>query len=370
MSDKAIITLADAFKKNERRLQNMLPQGANLRQLMSTIMYVVDKNPKLCQTTPESLFAAAVTCIKAGLDPADPARGLVYIIPYAGVATVQMGYQGYLELARRSGQVKSIHAQEVRKGEDFEFRVDLNGPHFSHVLSWSESEITHVYAVAILTHGGSIVEVLTRAQIERARASSMSARKSGGPWDTHWLEMAKKTAIRRLAKRLPLAYDASISKIIHQDDILSRGENPPAMTIDGEVTDDPGKIIFTAPTQEPESEQVLGDAAAATQKTAAERIMSKIQSGVAVTGARTTSALESPPPWGPQPSVVVDSQPTTKTAAAAFAPGDDVLVTGQDGGKTERYSLIVDDGDALIMEGRDGAPVRIMKGMIKNIVKA
>ncbi len=52
------------------------------------------------------------------------------------------------------------------------------------------------------------------AEIERIR--SFSKNKDGLTWTEHWSEMAKKTAIRRLAKRLPMSTD--LEQIIQRDD--------------------------------------------------------------------------------------------------------------------------------------------------------
>lgn len=74
--------------------------------------------------------------------------------------------------------------------------------------------VTHVYAVARLKDGGTQFEVMTRKQIELVR--SLSKAGNNGPWVTHWEEMAKKTAIRRLFKYLPVSIE--IQRAVSMDE--------------------------------------------------------------------------------------------------------------------------------------------------------
>jgi hypothetical protein len=57
------------------------------------------------------------------------------------------------------------------------------------------------YAVATLADGSKLIEVLLSEDLTRIRAMSPSADR--GPWATWPDEMARKSAIRRLLKRLP-----------------------------------------------------------------------------------------------------------------------------------------------------------------------
>jgi len=56
-----------------------------------------------------------------------------------------------------------------------------------------------------LKDGGYDFEWMWRREIDAIRRSSKAA--GDGPWVTHYEEMAKKTVIRRLAKRLPLSIE-------------------------------------------------------------------------------------------------------------------------------------------------------------------
>src|SRR3546814_3363580 len=53
--------------------------------------------------------------------------------------------------------------------------------------------------------GSRLVEVRRKSDIEKVRAVSRA--KGNGPWVQWWSEMARKTVMRRLSKRLPMSTD-------------------------------------------------------------------------------------------------------------------------------------------------------------------
>ena len=72
------------------------------------------------------------------------------------------------------------------------------------------------YAVARTRDEGVYTEVMSRADIDKVRGISKA--KDSGPWVQWFDEMARKTVIRRLAKRLPMSTD--IDGLIRRDDEL------------------------------------------------------------------------------------------------------------------------------------------------------
>ncbi len=70
------------------------------------------------------------------------------------------------------------------------------------------------YAVAKTKDGGIYREVMSVADINKVRDVSRS--KDRGPWVDWWSEMARKTVIRRLSKRLPMSTD--LQAVIERDD--------------------------------------------------------------------------------------------------------------------------------------------------------
>jgi recombination protein RecT len=113
-------------------------------------------------------------------------------------------YKGVMELARRSGKVRTIRANALHAEEEFRHWFDDAGEHLYHepVLEPQGDPVAY-YAVAYGTDGGILAAaVLSLDEIERRR--SYSKRSQSGAWVEHWDAMARKTAILALGLFLPL----------------------------------------------------------------------------------------------------------------------------------------------------------------------
>lgn len=220
--------LTDLLERNKQAIGLSLPRGMNADRFKRLLLTAANTNPMLLACDQLSFLAAGVAAAQLGLEPND-ARGLAYLIPFdenkkvngqwVTTKKVQLiiGYRGYIDLARRSGQVSSVNAWVVYEGDHFNYRLGLD-PHIEHVPADTDelpATITHVYAVAKIA-GESQFEVLTRKQIEKARSRSMTGKNDKGPWSTDYAEMAKKTAIRRLAKLLPMTVEAAMAETLDE----------------------------------------------------------------------------------------------------------------------------------------------------------
>lgn len=162
---------------------------------------VIRQSPKLQRCRPESLLGALMTSAQLGLEPGP--LGESYLVPYGDQVTFIPGYRGLLKLAWNSGQLKHISARVVYESDEFDYVYGLH-PDLTHKPARGDrGGITDVYACAVLIDGGGEFEVLSVAEVEAIRARSRAAK--GGPWVTDWDAMARKTAVRQLAKWLPMA---------------------------------------------------------------------------------------------------------------------------------------------------------------------
>jgi len=180
-----------------------LPAIFTPERFMRVTLTAFNKNPKLWDCTKQSIASVVLQCAQFGVEP-DGRHA--HIIPYNGEATLQLDYKGLVALVRRSGDVVSIHADVVRKGD--KFKVNL-GEITCHEVDYSSEagEIYAVYATARLKDGSTQSVVLRKEEVDAIRKRSRSG--ASGPWATDWAEMAKKTAFRRLTKWLPLSYEAA-----------------------------------------------------------------------------------------------------------------------------------------------------------------
>lgn len=187
-----------------------LRTDAALTRAREGVLMALRANPGLWAAAvgdAHGLSVAIIKSLRLGLD-LDPTLGHAYIVPRRArkgepvKLQLEIGYRGMIHLARQAGIVE-IFAEVVYSVDGFEV---LRGTEnrLTHRPSYLEprSEAVAVYAVAKLANGGTEFEVLTLAEIAAARAKSTA--RDGSAWRDHWPEMAKKTALRRLFKRLPV----------------------------------------------------------------------------------------------------------------------------------------------------------------------
>lgn len=167
----------------------------------SFVLMAVEKSPALQNCTPESIRTAIFEAAQLQLYPG-ASMGQAYLVPYGKTAEMVVGYKGLIELVRRSGQIRTICANIIRK--DDEFIIELGTQkQLIHRPDWQgTSECIGAYAIAELINGGVEFEVMNMPQLEAIRKASKS---KSGPWQYFPEEMRKKTVLRRLCKRLPVS---------------------------------------------------------------------------------------------------------------------------------------------------------------------
>jgi recombination protein RecT len=198
-------TLKALFESPEvlKRLQDVVPKHVTPDRLMKVFLSAILKTPALLTCTQASLVQSVVQLGELGLDPSG-GLGFAYLVPYKGTATAIIGYRGYIELARRSGQLSSVRARVVHQKDVFRVKYGLVED-LEHIPSDAANpgDLTHAYCIAEFKDGGHHMEVMSKAQIDAIRARSKAADK--GPWVTDYEAMAQKTVIRRAAHFWPLS---------------------------------------------------------------------------------------------------------------------------------------------------------------------
>jgi recombination protein RecT len=196
-----------------------LPKHITTEKFTRVLMTAVSSNPQLAEASRASLFASCMKLAQIGLLPDGSEAAIVTFRTKNGVMAKEMPMtKGLLKLVRNSGELASISPQVVYKNDEFSYWIDENGEHFKHVpsLTTERGDITHAYAMAKLKDGSIYLEVMSKEEIDKVR--SVSKTKDSGPWVEWYAEMAKKSCLRRLTKRLPLSTD--IEDIIKVDDDL------------------------------------------------------------------------------------------------------------------------------------------------------
>lgn len=205
------------------RLVQALPPGVDVDRFVRVTLTAIQQNPKIAEADRQSLYNSAIRAASDGLLP-DGREGAFVEFRAKDpdgrwVAKVQwMPMVGGI-IKRLAQAGISIDAQVVHENDEFEQTLgdDAAIRHKAPKLGTPRGKPLGVYAIARLPNGMVMREVMDHEQIEQVRAASKS--KDSGPWAAWWTEMARKTVIRRLAKRLPII-DPHIAETIHRDDDL------------------------------------------------------------------------------------------------------------------------------------------------------
>lgn len=188
------------------QIQKALPSMVSSERFQRVALTAFSNNTKLQQCDPMSFIAAMMQSAQLGLEPNTP-LGQAYLIPYGKQVQFQIGYKGLLELAQRSGKIKTLYAHEVRENDTFDIDYGLNQT-LTHkpLLKGDRGEVIGYYAVYHLDTGGNSFIFMTKDEVLE-HAKRFSKTYNSGPWQTDFDAMAKKTVIKQLLKYAPLSIE-------------------------------------------------------------------------------------------------------------------------------------------------------------------
>ena len=210
-SGQVALTPIDSFRvalsKQHQKAINNFFRGDNekVMKFMSSVVYSLQKTPKLMDCKRESLISAFMTCAEYELYPSS-VSGEAYVLPYKDEAQFQLGYQGVLTLLYRAG-MKNVTAEIVHENDEFDYQAGLSPTliHRPNVFG-DRGKPIGVYAVATLSSGEKQFKVLGEKDVMKFKEFSKSKASEYSPWNPKndpELSMWKKTAIKQLAKFLP-----------------------------------------------------------------------------------------------------------------------------------------------------------------------
>lgn len=261
-------TVKKFFEANRGTLEALLPRHFDSERMLKLALGALRTTPKLANASLSSLLGSVVTCAQLGLEPNTP-LGHAYLLPFdkrekqgnqwVTVETqvqVIIGYKGMLDLARRSGQIVSIAAHEVCQNDEFVFAYGLNEELVHRPAMKDRGPVIGFYAVAKLTGGGYSFEFMSVDEVNHIRdkaAEKNRAKKDAagnpiitGPWADNYVEMGRKTVLRRLFKYLPISIESLAF----------------ASAVDGQAIREPApleQVAFAPPEPEEDPGDVIDD---------------------------------------------------------------------------------------------------------------
>lgn len=209
------------------QIEAVLPEHVEVNRFMRIVQTAIVTNPDVRNADRRTLFTAAIKAATDGLVP-DGREGAFVV--YGGSVQWMPMVAGIMKKIRNSGELKSLQSNVVKAKDHFKYWIDDDGEHVQHepnVLVPDRGDTVAVYAIAKTVNGGVYTEVMSRGQIDQVRGVSKSGDR--GPWKAWYDEMARKSVIRRLSKRLPMSTD--LEQTLQRDDDhydLNRSGGTPA----------------------------------------------------------------------------------------------------------------------------------------------
>lgn len=217
------ISVINSFKQelmsaHYKTLVNFMSNEENANKFMSSVIYSVQKTPKLLECERTSLMNAFMTCAEFGMFPSS-ASWECYILPYEKKKKVgnqwvtdkveaqfQLWYQWIVTLLYRAW-VDSIRSEIVREKDEFEY---INGTikHKIDIFKSAKDRGAAIGAYVIIDiNGKEIAKAMNKDDILKFKDFSKSAWSDYSPWSWEQkdpeLWMWRKTILKQAAKLLP-----------------------------------------------------------------------------------------------------------------------------------------------------------------------
>lgn len=217
-------------RRNE--LTRVIPQHVAKDLFERNLGYALQKETRLLSMSLTLVFAEVAKLTGLGLI-LDPHLGEAYVIVAwdgrlrAEVPQGRVGYRGLMKIARGSDEIGIIYASEVCAHDLFKEQrgSHKNLVHEPKTFSPNRGEIIGYYAHVTYREPGNPVdfECMDIEDVHRIRNRSdgykafQEEKISKTPWVDDEVEMAKKTVIRRLCKRLPQSPDLTMALKIEDE---------------------------------------------------------------------------------------------------------------------------------------------------------
>ena len=253
-------SMSDLKKFNEtltsERTQNYLQTLLQDRkgEFINNLTALVSQNRNLQACEPVTLLYAGLKATALNL-PLDSNLGFAYVIPYVSTekgiteAQFQIGYKGFIQLALRTCEVKTINVTDVREGEIISDDFVTGEMKFKRAENREELPVIGYVSYLELVSGFRKQHYMSVAQLQNhAQTYSQTYRskkdyiKKTSKWTTDFDAMAKKTCLKLLlSKYAPMSIQLN-QAIVSDQSVLHGMETKDVEYIDNPLVEDAQEI--------------------------------------------------------------------------------------------------------------------------------
>ena len=180
----------------KKKFQEVLDKGAGA--FVTSLLSLVKSSPQLSAADPKTIIGAAMTAATLKL-PINPNLGFAYIIPYGQEAQFQMGWKGYVQLAMRTGQYKTINAAVVYDGQVKD--IDFITGEIVRGKKKSDKVVGYVAYFELINGFSKTVYMSSEEMLRHAQTFAKSFSRSSSVWKTNFDAMGLKTVIKQLISK-------------------------------------------------------------------------------------------------------------------------------------------------------------------------
>ena len=190
-----------------------------LFRLYMGVLTLSEQASALQKCSASSVISCVTQGIALGLAPGPLQQ--VYLIPYSGICTLQVGYRGLASLAHRTDKVKTLYSECVYENDEF-YQQRGTDPLLRHVpYVGDRGEMVGAYAVYLGKQGEVDFEHMDMAALNAIKANAHKTNLSSSPYQKWEGEMRRKAPFKRLSKRLDLS--PRLSHAVHLDNQAETG---------------------------------------------------------------------------------------------------------------------------------------------------
>jgi len=213
--------------------------GKNAQSFATTIMQVASNNTLLAKASNISVYSAALTAATMNLS-INPNLGHAYIVPFNRSfkdgdgnwqkiceAQLQVGWKGFVQLAQRSGEFKTVNTTEVYENQLGEVNYKTGETEILNIAP--DGKVVGFIAHFALRNGFEKSLYMDKKTMEaHAKKYSQSYKNKSGVWadgEDGFNAMAKKTVLKLLISRFaPLSVEMQTAIQSDQAVVDERGD--------------------------------------------------------------------------------------------------------------------------------------------------
>lgn len=181
-------------------------------KFITSITSAVSCNPALQECDASTILSAALLGEGLNLSPS-PQLGQFYMVPFNDnrnkrkVATFQLGYKGYIQLATRSGQYKKLNVLPIKQGELISFNPleeEIKVQLIEDEVERENAITTGYYAMFEYINGFKKAMYWSREKMESHAlkySKGYAAKKGYTFWEKDFDAMACKTMLRQIISK-------------------------------------------------------------------------------------------------------------------------------------------------------------------------